>query len=91
MTPKMVGGTGHDVTDDGYVANPDSNKDFVIGLSLAISSSLFIGASFIFKKKGLLRLEAKVIFIWVRIKLLRFFEDIFFSRTNSNRTYKYEK
>ena len=60
MTPKMVGGTGHDVTDDGYVANPDSNKDFVVGLSLAISSSLFIGASFIFKKKGLLRLEAKV-------------------------------
>jgi len=59
MTPKMVGGTGHDVTDDGYVANPDSNKDFVVGLSLAISSSLFIGASFIFKKKGLLRLEAK--------------------------------
>ncbi|XP_053735055.1 magnesium transporter NIPA2 [Synchiropus splendidus] len=30
--------------------------DFYIGLSLAVSSSVFIGASFILKKKGLLRL-----------------------------------
>jgi len=35
-------------------------SDFFIGLSLAVSSSIFIGVSFIFKKKGLLRLEAKV-------------------------------
>ena len=33
------------------------NTDFVIGLVLAISSSLFIGTSFILKKKGLLRVS----------------------------------
>lgn len=33
--------------------------DFYIGLSLAVSSSAFIGASFILKKKGLLRLASK--------------------------------
>ncbi|XP_042274922.1 magnesium transporter NIPA2 isoform X2 [Thunnus maccoyii] len=33
--------------------------DFYIGLSLAVSSSVFIGASFILKKKGLLRLASK--------------------------------
>ncbi|XP_043984808.1 magnesium transporter NIPA2 isoform X2 [Gambusia affinis] len=33
--------------------------DFYIGLALAISSSLFIGGSFILKKKGLLRLAKK--------------------------------
>ncbi|XP_034037784.1 magnesium transporter NIPA2 [Thalassophryne amazonica] len=36
-----------------------NHLDFYIGLSLAISSSLFIGASFILKKKGLLRLAGK--------------------------------
>ncbi|MED6271238.1 Magnesium transporter nipa2 [Ameca splendens] len=33
--------------------------DFYIGLSLAVSSSVFIGSSFILKKKGLLRLASK--------------------------------
>uniref|UniRef100_A0A3P9K5T9 Zgc:101583 n=1 Tax=Oryzias latipes TaxID=8090 RepID=A0A3P9K5T9_ORYLA len=33
--------------------------NFYIGLSLAVSSSAFIGASFILKKKGLLRLASK--------------------------------
>nr|CAC44630.1 hypothetical protein [Takifugu rubripes] len=33
--------------------------DFYIGLSLAVSSSAFIGASFILKKRGLLRLARK--------------------------------
>uniref|UniRef100_A0A672KB88 Magnesium transporter NIPA2 n=1 Tax=Sinocyclocheilus grahami TaxID=75366 RepID=A0A672KB88_SINGR len=33
--------------------------DFYIGLALAISSSIFIGGSFILKKKGLLRLARK--------------------------------
>ena len=37
-----------------------SQRDFFIGLSLAVSSSIFIGTSFILKKKGLLRLEARV-------------------------------
>ncbi|XP_033829765.1 magnesium transporter NIPA2 [Periophthalmus magnuspinnatus] len=34
-------------------------KEFYIGLSLAVSSSIFIGASFILKKKGLLRLARR--------------------------------
>ena len=33
------------------------NRDFYIGLALAISSSAFIGTSFIVKKKGLLRVS----------------------------------
>ena len=33
------------------------SRDFYIGLALAISSSLFIGTSFIVKKKGLLRVS----------------------------------
>ncbi|XP_056129221.1 magnesium transporter NIPA2 [Lampris incognitus] len=38
----------------------DANRfDFYIGLSLALSSSVFIGTSFILKKKGLLRLASK--------------------------------
>ena len=53
---------------DGDVADTDfvpldekvSQRDFFIGLSLAVSSSIFIGTSFILKKKGLLRLEARV-------------------------------
>ncbi|KAL3044581.1 hypothetical protein OYC64_012969 [Pagothenia borchgrevinki] len=36
-----------------------NRKDFYIGLSLAVSSSVFIGTSFILKKKGLLRLASK--------------------------------
>lgn len=35
------------------------NGDFYVGLGLAISSSIFIGGSFILKKKGLLRLAKK--------------------------------
>ena len=31
------------------------NNEFIIGLALAISSSIFIGSSFIVKKKGLLK------------------------------------
>ena len=41
------------VTEDTY------GTGFYIGLGLAISSSIFIGGSFILKKKGLLRLAAK--------------------------------
>ncbi|XP_023647951.1 magnesium transporter NIPA2-like [Paramormyrops kingsleyae] len=36
--------------------NSVNRREFYIGLSLAISSSVFIGGSFILKKKGLLRL-----------------------------------
>lgn len=34
-----------------------TNKEFYIGLGLAISSSLFIGTSFIIKKKALIQLN----------------------------------
>lgn len=55
------------VTDDDANANASSlamgqdrgKYDFYIGLGLAISSSIFIGGSFILKKKGLLRLARK--------------------------------
>ncbi|XP_028815941.1 magnesium transporter NIPA2 isoform X2 [Denticeps clupeoides] len=40
-------------------ADAVTRLDFYIGLSLAVSSSLFIGGSFILKKKGLLRLVSK--------------------------------
>jgi len=33
------------------------NRDFLIGLALAVASCFFIGGSFIFKKFGLLRLR----------------------------------
>lgn len=36
-------------------AGNKKDKDFWIGFGLAVSSSLFIGTSFIVKKKGLLR------------------------------------
>nr|XP_057930138.1 magnesium transporter NIPA2 isoform X1 [Doryrhamphus excisus] len=41
------------------MAQDRGKYDFYIGLSLAISSSIFIGGSFILKKKGLLRLAKK--------------------------------
>lgn len=34
-----------------------SSNNFYVGLGLAISSSIFIGASFVVKKKGLLKLN----------------------------------
>lgn len=44
----------------GLTMGQDRGKyDFYIGLGLAISSSIFIGGSFILKKKGLLRLARK--------------------------------
>ncbi|CAI9732114.1 magnesium transporter NIPA2-like isoform X8 [Octopus vulgaris] len=48
----MVTQIGHSLAG----GNDASLRDFYIGLTLAISSSLFIGSSFIFKKLGLLRL-----------------------------------
>ena len=36
---------------------PQYSRDFYIGLALAVSSSAFIGTSFIVKKKGLLRVS----------------------------------
>ncbi|XP_061164060.1 uncharacterized protein LOC133173136 [Saccostrea echinata] len=39
-----------------YMTSEEEVRNFYIGLFLAISSSLFIGSSFIFKKRGLLKL-----------------------------------
>ncbi|XP_052456461.1 magnesium transporter NIPA2-like isoform X2 [Carassius gibelio] len=44
---------------DGIMGQDRGKYDFYIGLALAISSSIFIGGSFILKKKGLLRLARK--------------------------------
>ena len=38
--------------------DPAGTRDFYIGLSLAVSSSIFIGSSFIVKKKALLKLQS---------------------------------
>uniref|UniRef100_A0A4X2JTT0 Magnesium transporter NIPA2 n=1 Tax=Vombatus ursinus TaxID=29139 RepID=A0A4X2JTT0_VOMUR len=35
------------------------HNSFYIGLSLAVSSSIFIGTSFILKKKGLLKIASR--------------------------------
>ncbi|TRY54628.1 hypothetical protein DNTS_001610 [Danionella cerebrum] len=54
----VVNVTRGNLTDD--TMGQDRGKyDFYIGLALAISSSIFIGGSFILKKKGLLRLAKK--------------------------------
>ena len=47
------------MVDDNTHDEEQAAKDFYIGLSLACSSSIFIGASFIFKKKGLLNLSVR--------------------------------
>lgn len=41
------------------MAQDRGKYDFYVGLALAVSSSIFIGGSFILKKKGLLRLARK--------------------------------
>lgn len=41
-------------------SSDDDMQDFMIGLCLAVSSSVFIGSSFIFKKLGLIRYAKKV-------------------------------
>lgn len=42
--------------DNSLISSKEARTDFYIGLALACSSCLFIGSSFIFKKKGLLNL-----------------------------------
>ena len=54
-------------------ASNKKDKDFWIGFGLAMSSSIFIGTSFIVKKKGLLRVSrnsnqrAGLFFAWQRL------------------------
>lgn len=43
----------HKYAQDGHYA------EFYVGLLLAVSSSIFIGTSFILKKKGLLKLSVR--------------------------------
>lgn len=49
----------NNITRSTNVSHSTSNYDFYIGLSLAISSSVFIGSSFILKKKGLIKLSSQ--------------------------------
>ena len=55
MTDDLV----NNITRSTNVSHSTSNYDFYIGLSLAISSSVFIGSSFILKKKGLIKLSSQ--------------------------------
>lgn len=51
--------TGRRNTSSFTMAQDRGRYDFYVGLALAVSSSIFIGGSFILKKKGLLRLARK--------------------------------
>ncbi|KAM7013069.1 magnesium transporter NIPA2-like [Tautogolabrus adspersus] len=55
----VVNVTDHSYTSSLTMGQDRGKYDFYIGLGLAISSSIFIGGSFILKKKGLLRLARK--------------------------------
>lgn len=55
----LVNVTEHNNTSSLTMGQDRGKYDFYIGLGLAISSSIFIGGSFILKKKGLLRLARK--------------------------------
>lgn len=55
----VVNVTDHTNTSSHIMGQDRGKYDFYIGLGLAISSSIFIGGSFILKKKGLLRLARK--------------------------------
>ncbi|KAJ9596276.1 hypothetical protein L9F63_027102, partial [Diploptera punctata] len=41
----------------GFFSQPYGSTEFYVGLMLAVSSSVFIGSSFIIKKKALIRLN----------------------------------
>lgn len=55
----VVNVTDHNNASSLSMGQDRGKYDFYIGLGLAISSSIFIGGSFILKKKGLLRLARK--------------------------------
>ena len=60
---------------------PKNMRDFYIGLFLACSSSIFIGTSFILKKKGLLRLSHRAgTFSFIEFK--RYFNSLLISSRN---------
>lgn len=51
-----TGAPGASTANSTMAGQDNSTTEFYIGVALAVSSSLFIGSSFIFKKKGLLKL-----------------------------------
>eukprot|EP00066_Takifugu_rubripes_P008033 XP_003973943.2 PREDICTED: magnesium transporter NIPA2 isoform X1 [Takifugu rubripes] len=56
---QLVNVTEHYNTSTITMGQDRGKYDFYVGLALAVSSSIFIGGSFILKKKGLLRLARK--------------------------------
>lgn len=56
---QLVNVTEHSNTSSVTMGQDRGKYDFYVGLALAVSSSIFIGGSFILKKKGLLRLARK--------------------------------
>lgn len=56
---QLVNVTEHHNTSSVNMGQDRGKYDFYVGLALAVSSSIFIGGSFILKKKGLLRLARK--------------------------------
>lgn len=56
---QLVNVTEHYNTSSVIMGQDRGKYDFYVGLALAVSSSIFIGGSFILKKKGLLRLARK--------------------------------
>ena len=49
--------TNNTIKENADTSQPYDNTEFYIGLGLAISSSIFIGSSFIIKKQALIRLS----------------------------------
>ncbi|XP_006894241.1 PREDICTED: magnesium transporter NIPA3 [Elephantulus edwardii] len=58
-SPRIYMDLNSSVTNLSISANTESKYSLYVGLALAISSSIFIGSSFVLKKKGLLRLAKK--------------------------------
>ena len=60
MSPQLISSALMDQTDTAEMDEmSDSSRDFYIGLSLAMSSSIFIGTSFVLTKKGLQQIAVR--------------------------------
>jgi hypothetical protein len=58
-SPVLYTNLNSSITNLSISANVENKYSLYVGLALAISSSIFIGSSFILKKKGLLQLANK--------------------------------
>ena len=58
-SPVLYRDLNSSITNWSISANAENKYSLYVGLVLAISSSIFIGSSFILKKKGLLQLANK--------------------------------